>query len=164
MAREVKWAVDEACSKQQLVKISVPEEVEKDLLARSKSGSIKMFFASLAFMAVVLGIVIALAVFAQLVIISVKGIGLVLLSVIFPFYAIYNIIATFGAVKKGDYDFFAGRIITKTDKGYVVNGLEDRTLNFMTKEPEGLKTNDGVIVVRVRDDLDLVDQNYIQGR
>ena len=156
MARDVKWAINEACEKQQLVKVSIPEETEKEILAKCKSGSIKMFFASLAFMAVVIGILVALALFAHLVIISVKGIGLLLLSVIFPFYAIYNIFATFGAVKKGDYDFYSGALVGKSDKGYHVAGLEDHPMSFMKNEPKEAKAGDRVIVIRVRDDLDLM--------
>lgn len=159
MARDVKWAINEACGNQQLIKISLDEGTEKEILAKSKSWSIKLFFGSLAFMVVVIGIVVALAYFANLVIISVKGIGLLLLSVIFPFYAIYNIIATFGAVKKGDYDFYSGTLVGKTDKGYHVAGLEDQPMSFIKNEPQDPKAGDPVIVIRVRDELSLLDNN-----
>ncbi len=157
MARDVKWAVDEACNQQKIVKVSIEQDEENKVLSKAKKDSIKMLLGSLVFAAVVIGVAFAIGYFFNLVIIGVKTIFLLLIALCFPFYAVYNIFATAGAVKKGDYGFYSATLVGKSDKGYHVAGLEDIPVSYLYKEPQDAKAGDSVILVRVREDLNLLD-------
>jgi hypothetical protein len=138
-------------------KISVEEDKEKKLISNEKSGSIKIFLASLIVLAVAITIVALIIIYAHVVIYSLKMVIVYLLILIFPFYAIYNIFATAGSIKKGDYEFLSGEIITKTDKGYKIKGLEDLDINyiFKFKPAEEPKAGDQVKLFRIKDELSM---------
>ena len=64
------------------------------------------------------------------------------------------------AIKKGDYDFYQGQIVTKTDKGFKVAGLEDLDLSFLKNKTDGnkkdnIKPGDIVKIMRIDNDLSL---------
>lgn len=159
MARDTKWAVREAEEKGFISKITVDEDVQKKLLKNSRSGSFKMLFGSLIIAAIAVAIVVALIVFANVVIFSVKMLFLYLMILALPIFAVYNIFATAKALKNGDYDFHSGEIITKTDKGYKVKGLEDLDLGFLmiAKPKTELKGGDQVKIFRMNDEVHLFD-------
>ena len=157
MARDVKWAVEEACNQQKIMKVSLDQDEENKILSKAKKDSVKLLLGSFVFAAAVIGIAFAIGYFFHLVIIGVRTIFLLLLALCFPFYAVYNIIATSGAVKKGDYGFYSATLVGKSDKGYHVAGLEDLPASYLYKTPQDAKAGDSVILVRVREDLNLLD-------
>ena len=80
--------------------------------------------------------------------------------IIFPIYSIYNMTHINSAIKKGDYDFYQGQIVTKTDKGFKVAGLEDLDLSFLKNKTDGnkkdnIKPGDIVKIMRIDNDLSL---------
>ena len=159
MARDVKWAIKEAEEKNEISKITVEDDIKKKLCSNAKAGSVKMFIASIIVLAVALAIAFAIVAFANIIIYSVKMVIFYILILIFPIYAVYNIISTAKAVKNGDYDFYSGEIVTKTTDGYQVKGLEDQKLNFLSvaKPKDELKAGDRVKLFRLNDELDLFD-------
>lgn len=159
MARDIKWALREAEEKNEISKISVDEDVKKKLLNSSRSASIKMFIASLIVLAIAVAIVVALVLFVNVIIYSFKMILLYLVVLVFPIFSIYNIFATFRSVSKGDYDFYSGEVLTKTDKGYKIKGLEDLDLGYLSvaKPKEEPKAGDKVKLFRCNDELNMFD-------
>lgn len=155
MARDMGWAVKEAQEKNAIHKISVDDSVKKELTDSAKKGAIGLFIASIVVFVVAFGIVAALAAFRGIIIYSVKMIILYIIVIIFPFYAIYNIIKTFGAIKKDEVEFYQGTLVTKTDKGYKVAGLEDHDLSFAKGEDKGINAGDSVNIMKINDDLTL---------
>ena len=155
MARDTKWAVREALEQGAISKISVEEDKEKKILSNEKSGSVKIFFASLIVLAVAVTIFALIIIYAHVVIYSLKMIIAYIFILIFPIYAVYNIFATAGSIKKGDYEFLSGEVITKTDKGYKVKGLEDLDLSYIGKFKPADEPNAGaqVKMFRINDEL-----------
>ena len=159
MARDIKWALKEAEEKGEISKITVEEDVSKKLISNERAASVKMFIASIIVLVIAVAIVVAIIAFANVVIYSFKMIILYLLIIAFPIYALYNIFATAKAIKKGDYDFYCGEIITKTDKGYKIKGLEDQDLDYVliAKPKEEPKTGDKAKIFRCNDSMNLFD-------
>ena len=159
MARDVKWAVNEAENQGAITKINVDDQVKDTILSESRKSAVGMFGASIAILVIALAIILALYNFAGLIITGAKMVVVYLFIFIFPIYAIYNIIHTFAEIRKGNYDFYKGTVVTKTDKGYKIMGLEDHDINFVksSKTTGDLKQGDPVNIVRVADDLSLFD-------
>ncbi len=155
MARDPKWAVNEACENQSVTKITIDETREKELLSASKNGAFAMFIGSIVLFVVAFAIVFALVAFAGIIFYSVKMVIAYIIVLIFPIYSIYNIVHTNSSIKKGDYDFYQGEIITKTDKGYKVKGLEDLDLSFIKTKADDVKPGDMVKIMRLDNDLSL---------
>lgn len=155
MAREIEWAVKEAAESGAIRKISVDESTKKKLTDNAKKGAVGLFVGSVIVLVVAFGIVAALATFAGIIIYSVKMILLYIIVLVFPFYAIYNMINIFGAVKKDAIDFYQGTLITKTDKGYKLTGLEDQDLVFAKDNKADLSAGDTVNIMKIKDDLTL---------
>ena len=155
MARDIKWAVKEAEENGAINKISVDESTKKELTSSAKKAAVGMFIGSLVVLAVAFAIVAALVAFAGIIIYSFKMVIVYLIVLIFPFYALYNIIHISGAISKDDVEFYQGTLITKTDKGYKVSGLEDQDLVFFKGRKAELKAGDPVKIIRIADDLTL---------
>ena len=160
MARDPKWAVNDAVQAQSISKISIDENREKELLSAIKKAAFGMFIGSIVLLVVAFGIVAALAAFAGVIFYSVKMVIAYIIVIIFPIYAVYNIIHTNSAIKKGDYDFYQGQIVTKTDKGFKVAGLEELDLSFIKNKTDGdkkdnVKPGDIVKIMRIDNDLSL---------
>ena len=157
MARDIKWALKEAEEQGAISKTTVEEETKKKIFSAEQKSNITMFFVSLIILAVAIAIVVALVMLINLVIYSVKMVLSYILLMILPFYSIYRIISTAGASKKGDYDFYTGELVTKTDKGYIVKGLEDQTLSYVGKLKTELQAGSRVNLVRIKDEVELFD-------
>lgn len=157
MAREPKWAVNEACENQIISKISVDESKQREIFAASKGNAFGMLIASIVLLVVAFAIVFALVKFAGIIVYSIRMVIAYIIVLIFPIYSVYNIFHTIGAIKKGNYDFYQGQIVTKTDKGYKVSGLEDQDLNFIKTKADtsNVKQGDIVKIVRIDNDLSL---------
>lgn len=155
MARDIKWALKEAEEQGAISRITVEEEDRKKLFSSEQKSNITMFFVSLIILAVAIAIVVALVMLINLVIYSVKMVIVYILLLILPFYSIYRIISTAKASKKGDYEFFTGELVTKTDKGYIVKGLEDQTLSFIGKNKTELQAGSKVNLIRINDEVEL---------
>ena len=159
MARDPKWAINEACENQSISKISVDESKEQELFSALKKSAFGMFVGSIVLLVVAFAIVFALATFAGIIFYSVKLVIAYIIVLIFPIYAIYNIVHVNSSIKKGNYDFYQGQIITKTDKGYKIAGLEDQDLNFIKTKSntntDNYKQGDIVKIVRLDNDLSL---------
>ena len=108
MARDIKWAVKEAEQNGSIVKISVEDDTRKKLVSGMTATYVKMFFASLIFLAVAIAIVAAIVTFAHIIFYSVKMVIIYILLFILPFYSIYGIFNTLVQSKKGDFEFFEG--------------------------------------------------------
>ena len=159
MARDPKWTINEACENQSISKISVDESTEKELFSALKKSAVGLFIGSIVLLVVVSAIVFALATFAGVIIHGAKIVVGYIIVLILPIYSIYNIVHTNSAIKKGNYDFYQGQIITKTDKGYKLAGLEDQDLNFIKTKSntntDNYKQGDIVKIVRLDNDLSL---------
>ncbi|MBR6960632.1 MAG: hypothetical protein IKH76_09170 [Clostridiales bacterium] len=155
MARDTKWAVREALDSGMISKISVEEDKEKKIISNERGLSVKIFIASLIVLAVAITIVALIIIYAHVVIYSLKMVIAYLFILIFPIYAVYNIFATAGSIRKGDYEFLSGEVITKTDKGYKIKGLEDLDLSYLAKfkPAEEPKAGDQVKMFRIKDEL-----------
>lgn len=147
MARDTKWALKEAEEQGLISRITVEEDTKKKLLSNARAGSFKLLLGSIIFLAVAVIAAVLLVTLAHVIIYSVKMIILYIFAVALPFYAVYNIFATGRSIKNGDYDFYSGQIVTKTDSAYKVRGLEDLDLNYLaafkpSEEPhQGNNTN-----------------------
>lgn len=159
MARDIKWAVKEAEQDGSIVKISVEDDTRKKLVSGMTATYVKMFFASLIFLAVAIAIVAAIVTFAHIIFYSVKMVIIYILLFILPFYSIYGIFNTLVQSKKGDFEFFEGEIITKTDKGYKIKGLEDQDLDFpkIAKPKEEPSKGSRVKIFRLGKEIELFD-------
>ena len=155
MSRDIKWALREAEEQGAISKITIEDDRKKKLMADIQKGNVKMFLASLVVLAVAIAIVVAIVLFAHIVFYSVKMVILYILLIIFPFYSIYNLVSTGSAIKKGDYDFYTGEIVMKTDSGYKVKGLEDQNLSFVKKPDAELAAGTRVNIVRVKDEVQI---------
>lgn len=155
MARDIKWAIKEAEEGGAIRKVAVEEETKKKLFSKTNKTNILMLLGSIILLVVAIGIVALLVTFLHFVIYSVKMVIVYILLLIFPIYAVYRIFSMRKAMKKGDYDFYAGEIITKTDKGYKIKGLEDQDLSFVINPENEVKQGDTVNLMRIADDVDL---------
>lgn len=155
MARDIKWAIREAEEGGAIHKTEVDDATKKQLFSKTNKSNILMFFAAIIVLAIAIAIVVLLVTFLNFIIYSVKMVVLYILLLIFPIYAVYRIFSTRKAIRKGDYDFYTGEIITKTDKGYKIKGLEDHDLSFVFKPENELKQGDTVKLIRIADEVEL---------
>ncbi|MBO7424771.1 MAG: hypothetical protein K6G47_07760 [Clostridia bacterium] len=155
MARDIKWAIKEAEEGGAIRKVEVEDETKKKLFSKANKTNVMMFFGSIILLVVAIGIVALLVTFLHFIIYSIKMVIVYILLLIFPIYAIYRIFSMRKAMKKGDYDFYMGEIVTKTDKGYKIKGLEDQDLNFSIKPENEVKQGDTVKLIRIADEVDL---------
>ena len=104
MARDIRWALKEAEEKGEISRITIEDDRKKQLMSDIQKFNVKMFLASIVMLAIAIAIVVAIVTFAHFVFYSVKMIILYILLIILPFYAIYSLISTGSAIKKGDYE------------------------------------------------------------
>ena len=153
MAADAKFTVKDAIGKQLIHPITVSEELQEKFLKKSRKSAILLIPASLAIFAVVLTIAILLVVFVKRIVFS----FLFLLCLIMPFYAVYNLFATFGAIKKGDYEFFEGVVVGKTDSAYKIRGLEEHNIISLFSKRQ-FNPEEKVIVARLNDELNIISE------
>lgn len=157
MARDIKWALKEAEEQGMIRRTTVDENTIKTLHAISQKTNFKMLIGSIIFLAIGIAIVVALVAFAHIIFYSVKMLLLYLILIVFPFYSIYRFFSIARTFRKKDYDFYLGVIVTKTDKGYKIRGLEDQDLSYITTpriEPYAGLT---IRMIRIKDELELFD-------
>ena len=155
MARDIKWAVKEAEEQGAIHRISVEDSTKKEITSSAKKTALGMFAGSIALLIVATIIVVALYSFGGIILHGARMFVIYLIILIFPFYAIYNIIHTSKAIKNDDVEFFQGTLVTKTDKGYRLSGLEDHDLSFLKGKTKDLKAGETVTIVRIADDVSL---------
>lgn len=153
MAADVKFSVKDATLKQQLLPVTVSEELENKFLKKSRSSSWKLIPATIVLSIIVCVILFLLIYFLRFFVISALGI----FAIFAPIYAVYNVFATANAIKKHDYEFLEGSVVGKTDNGYKVLGLEDHNIAVLFGKKE-YGPGDKVIVARLNDDLSIISE------
>jgi hypothetical protein len=157
MARDIKWALHEAEEAGYISRITVDDKDKKKLFNSSRKGALALLIGSVVVLAIAIGIVALLVAFVHIIVYSIKMIILYIFLLILPFYSVYNIFAVSKAIRKGDCDFYVGEILTKTDKGYKVKGLEDQDLSFIGGTKSELAPGSRVKIYRLNDSVDLFD-------
>lgn len=155
MAADVKFSVKDAVDKQILIPVTVSEELEKEFIKKSRSASWKLLPISLIVSAVVIVIIALLIYFFELFIISTVG----FICILYPAFAVYNIVATAKAIKKKDYEFMSGEIIGKEDGSYRVRGLEAHSIHPLIGKQE-YNSGEKAIIARLGDDLNLISESF----
>lgn len=153
MASDVKFAFKDGISKQVLSPVTVSDELRDKFLKKAKADAVKLIPVSILLCVLVFGVVFLLIYFLDLLVFSLGA----LLFAIYPFYSVYNLIATSKAIKNQDYEFVAGQVMGKTDKGYQVAGLEGHNIPaYIGKKEYG--PGETAIVARLNDELHLISE------
>ncbi len=142
-----------------IVKPYTPTEAQvKRYTSRKIASAWTLFGGSLAVLAIVIVCIILFVSIFHVIVYSAKIIFGLLIVLIFPIYAIYNLFATFSRVKKGQFAFYSSEIFAKNDKGYIVKGISTTGLSFIDKADAGAEKAPGapVIVVNMKDEFDLL--------
>ena len=136
MAADVKFSVKAAVENQALVNVTVSEDLEQRFIN-----------------VIVIAIIVLLAHFLRRIFFSLAAI----LIIFFPIYAVYNVFATYKAIKNHDYEFLSGTVNGKNEHGYQVSGLEGHDISpFIGKKEYG--PGERVIVARLNDELNLISE------
>ena len=142
-----------------IVKPYTPTEAQvKRYTSRKIASAWTLFGGSLAVLAIVIVCIILFVSIFHVIVYSARIIFALLIVLIFPIYAIYNLFATFSRVKKGQFSFYSSEIFAKNDKGYIVKGISASGLSFIDKADAGAEKTPGapVIVVNMKDEFDLL--------
>lgn len=126
--------------------------------SRKIASAWTMFGGSLAVLAIVIVLIILFVSIFHVIVYSARIIVALLIVLIFPIYAIYNLFATISRVKKRQFSFYSSEIFAKNDKGYIVKGISASGLSFIDKADAGAEKTPGapVIVVNMKDEFDLL--------
>ncbi|MBQ1326464.1 MAG: hypothetical protein IIT65_05950 [Lachnospiraceae bacterium] len=148
----VKDSLNNAVNNQCLFPISIDKELEDKFIKKAKKSAVALIPAS-----IVVVIVISVLIYLCFTYLGrVRIGGFLVICYFFPFYAVYNLFSTFKAIKKHDYQFFAGEILGKTENNnYVVRGLEDQKIAVLFGKKE-YRQGERTIVARLKDDLNLI--------
>lgn len=153
MAADVKFSVKAAVENQALVNVTVSEELEKRFIKKSRSAAWKLIPASIVVSVIVIAIIVLLAHFLRRIFFSLAAI----LFIFFPIYAVYNVFATYKAIKNHDYEFLSGTVNGKNEHGYQVSGLEGHDISpFIGRKEYG--PGERVIVARLNDELNIISE------
>ena len=81
-----------------------------------------------------------------------------LIVLIFPIYALYNIINTFSNLKIKNYAFYKSVITDNVENGYLVQGIKSSGVSYIDKTDVDAKKAPGtpVIVAVMKDEIDLL--------
>ncbi len=153
MATDVKFTIKDGINNQVLAPVTVSDELRDKFLKKAKVDAVKLVPISIILSVVIIGVVFLLVYFLDLFVFSLGG----LLFAIYPFYSVYNLISTSKAIKNQDYEFVAGQLAGKTDKGYQVAGLAGHNIPaYIGKKEYG--PGERVIVARLKDELHLISE------
>jgi hypothetical protein len=149
---EVKDSVNNAVSNQCLFPITINQELEEKFVKKSKSSAVVLIPVS-----IIVVIIVSVLLYLCWTYLGRVRIGwFLLICYLFPFYAVYNLFSTLKAIKRHDYQFFAGEILGKTENNnYVVKGLEDQKIAILFGKKE-YRQGERTIVARLKDELNLI--------
>ena len=158
-ANPVLSQIETAVSNGALSAFTPSEELTKKYISKRKSQAFGIFFGSLALLFVALLVTWLLISRLHVIVFSAKIVVIFLFILILPFYSVYNIFSTFSTISKQNYSFYLGEVVAKADTGYLVRGLENQKISFLTDPAGGAEKAPGaqVIVARFKDELDLID-------
>ena len=92
-------------------------------------------------------------------VLHIAGINMfMLVCLLFPGYAVYNLIKTLITISKNDFDFYTGEVIFTTERGCRIKGVDYYYFGYIKKmkpdkEP---KEGDTVIIARFGDEFSLI--------
>ncbi|MBO4687550.1 MAG: hypothetical protein J5636_03480 [Clostridiales bacterium] len=126
------------------------------------SGKIKsawgLLVGSLLFLLIVVALVLLFIHVLHIIVFSFRIIVGLLIILILPFYGVYNVVSTMKNVSRKNYSFYTGEILGKTDKGYIVKGIQSSGLSFIDKADACGEKAAGakVIIACMKDEFDLL--------
>ena len=152
--KDVKTAVDKAVSGKFLTSITVSEATKRKFVRYHLNVSLMLIPVSILVAAVA-------AVILNLFLRHIHNhhvISSLITGLLFPGYAVYDLISTLITIKKDDTAFYSGEIAGEDKKGYLIKGIDSYRFGFIKSlrpdaEP---KTGDRVIIARIKDDFSLI--------
>ena len=134
------------------------EELVNQYTSKKKTGAWKLFGGSLLLIAIIAVAAFLFIGIFHVIVYSVKIILGLLIVLLLPIYAIYNLISTYSNISKKNYSFYTGEIAGKGENGYVVKGIAASGLSFIDKADADAEKAPGapVIIVKMKDDFDLL--------
>ena len=136
-----------------------PTEAQLKTYTSAKThGAWGLLFGSLAVLAAVIILAILFISVFHVIVYSFKIIVGLLIVLIFPIYALYNIISTYANLKTKNYSFYQSVITGNVENGYLVQGITSSGVSYIDKTDADAKKAPGtpVIVAKMKDDFDLL--------
>jgi len=156
MITDAKAAIMHAEEQELLKPVTVSEEDKQAFFSKKRRSAIGMFFGSLALLAAAVLIALLLIYVAHVIIFSIRIVIGLFLVLCFPIYSIVNIFSVNSAISKGDYGFYTGTVVGRTEKGYRIRGLEQGDIDFETDPKPDLLEGNPVVVARLKDEISLI--------
>jgi len=150
----VKSTVGRAEEQQFLTYLTVDGDLRRKFISFHRNAAILFIPESIFVAALAVGIVYVLATYV--------GIAFpILILVLLPFYAVYNLFDTLYWIHKDDIEFYSAEITGKSKKGYSIKGVNNYEFGYIRKlkpdkEPQ---IGDRVILARFKDEFSLISDN-----
>ena len=127
------------------------DQLKKYTSAKTR-GAWNMLFGSIALLLIIIVLAVLFISVFHVIVYSIKIIFGLLIVLIFPIYAIYDLIKTYSNLKKKNYSFYS------SENGYLVQGITSSGISFIDKSDADAKKAPGtpVIVAKMKDDFDLL--------
>lgn len=139
-----------------------PYTPSEEQLKKYTSGKIRgawnLMFGSIALLAIIIILAILFISVFHVIVYSFKIIIGLLFVLIFPIYALYNLINTYTNLKIKNYTFYSSVITGNAENGYLVRGITSSGISFIDKSDSDAKKAPGtpVVVAKMKDDFDLL--------
>ncbi|MBQ5967663.1 MAG: hypothetical protein IJL60_07845 [Clostridiales bacterium] len=133
------------------------DQLKKYTSAKTR-GAWNMLFGSIALLLIIIVLAVLFISVFHVIVYSIKIIFGLLIVLIFPIYAIYDLIKTYSNLKKKNYSFYSSVITDNVENGYLVQGITSSGISFIDKSDADAKKAPGtpVIVAVMKDEIDLL--------
>ena len=133
------------------------DQLKKYTSAKTR-GAWNMLFGSIALLLIIIVLAVLFISVFHVIVYSIKIIFGLLIVLLFPIYAIYDLIKTYSNLKKKNYSFYSSVITDNVENGYLVQGITSSGISFIDKSDADAKKAPGtpVIVAKMKDDFDLL--------
>ena len=144
------------------INVAKPYTPSEEQINKYKSAKIRgawsLMFGSLALLLVIIILAVLFISVFHVIVYSFKIIIGLLFVLIFPIYALYNLINTYSNLKIKNYSFYSSVITGNVENGYLVQGVSSSGISFIDKSDADAKKAPGtpVIVAVMKDEIDLL--------
>ena len=155
----VVYAVEKAVKEQHLTPVNIDEDLKKRFTGFHRNKALVLIPESL-----LVALIAAVFLYLCIMFLYRVGVGFFLLAcLLFPFYAVYNLFSVLGSIRKDDTEFYSGILVHRSEKGYVIKGLDFHVFGYIKKlkpddEPD---IGDKVILARFKDEFSLISDKQI---
>ena len=108
------------------------DQLKKYTSAKTR-GAWNMLFGSIALLLIIIVLAVLFISVFHVIVYSIKIIFGLLIVLIFPIYAIYDLIKTYSNLKKKNYSFYSSVITDNVENGYLVQGITSSGISFIDK-------------------------------